>query len=75
MVENQHRKIKGYRELTEEEIILMNEGKILADQVGAYLDKINVTNETDRRWLSIGRTNLQQGFMAVVRAIAKPTTF
>lgn len=29
----------------------------------------------DQRWVSIGATHLQEGFMAVMRAIAKPTTF
>lgn len=29
----------------------------------------------DQRWVSIGATQLQQGFMALVRGIAQPTTF
>lgn len=29
----------------------------------------------DQRWVSIGATNLQQGFMDIVRSIAQPTTF
>jgi hypothetical protein len=29
----------------------------------------------DPRWLAIGKTDLQKGFMAVIRAIAKPETF
>ena len=29
----------------------------------------------DRRWISIGATDLQRGFMAVIRGIAQPTTF
>ena len=29
----------------------------------------------DPRWLAIGRTHLQEGFMAVIRAIARPETF
>lgn len=29
----------------------------------------------DNRWLAIGKTDLQKGFMAVIRSIAKPTTF
>lgn len=27
------------------------------------------------RWLAIGQTDLQQGFMALIRAIARPETF
>ena len=29
----------------------------------------------DQRWISIGATDLQRGFMAVIRGIAQPTTF
>ncbi len=82
MVDNQHQKIKGYRDLSEQEIALMNEGKELAEQVGAYLKKLELAEFAqteqqvpDKRWLSIGKTHLQQGFMAVIRSVAKPTTF
>ena len=73
-MENQHQKITGYRDLSQAEIDLMNEGKALAEQVGAYTEKLkNIA--VDGRWLSIGITDLQKGFMAVIRSIAKPTTF
>lgn len=78
MVENQHKKITGYRDLSEQEIALMNEGKALAEQCRAFLEKIdqgNIVPPVDKRWLSISRTHLQEGFMAVIRAIAQPTTF
>lgn len=29
----------------------------------------------DPRWFAIGQTDLQKGFMAVIRAIARPETF
>lgn len=31
--------------------------------------------EHDPRWLAIAQTQLQQGFMALTRSIARPTTF
>ena len=70
-------KITGYRQLTEVEVALMNEGKALAEQVGAYVEKLRTSaNPTlDQRWISIGATDLQKGFMAVIRGIAQPTTF
>lgn len=74
-MENQHRQIKGYRELTQEEIDLMNEGKALAEQCGAFIEKLHVSPDADKRWVAIGRTHLQEGFMAAIRSIAKPTTF
>ena len=79
MVDNQHKKITGYRDLTEEEIALMNEAKDLAEKCGDFIQKVHLLEcngeKVDRRWLSIGQTDLQKGFMAVVRAIAKPETF
>ncbi|TXH10059.1 MAG: hypothetical protein E6R04_06405 [Spirochaetes bacterium] len=74
-MENQHNIIKGYRDLTQEEIDLMNEAKELSVQVGALTEKIKATPDIDGRWLSIGVTDLQKGFMAVIRSIARPTTF
>lgn len=39
-MENQHRKITGYRELSQEEIDLMNEIKALGPQIEAVLVKV-----------------------------------
>lgn len=83
-------KVTGYRQLTEAEVALMNEGKALAEQCGAYIAKLrkhpdanraNTAAELaagvplDQRWISIGATQLQQGFMVAIRGIAQPTTF
>lgn len=82
--------ITGYRQLSEAEVALMNEGKALAEQCGAYIAKLRGHPSTwdgqapnagdtlqplDQRWISIGATDLQRGFMAVIRGIAQPTTF
>lgn len=75
-MENQHRHIKGYRELSEQEIALMNEIKQKASEVGELVDKLrNAGTMLDQRWVSIGTTDLQTGMMALVRAVAQPTTF
>lgn len=75
MVDNQHKKITGYRDLTEEEITLMNEVKTLAEKVHELTTRVMNTPGIDQRWNAIGVTDLQKGFMAVTRAIARPTTF
>lgn len=75
MVDNQHQKIQGYRDLSEEEIKLMNMAKTKATEIGILLDTLKDRPDIDQRWLSIARTDLQKGFMALVRSIAKPTTF
>ena len=74
-MENQHQKIKGYRELSQEEIDLMNEGKELAEKCGEFIKDLEGMVDTDKRNVALGKTNLQQGFMWSIRAIAQPTTF
>ncbi len=74
-MDNQHRQIKGYRELSQAEIDLMNKIKTKAAEVGALVDEFRGASEVDQRWWSIGATNLQQGFMALTRGVAKPDFF
>lgn len=76
-MDNQHRKIKGYRELSEDEIAAMNQVKQRAAELSDLLESLagDEVLDVDKRWLAIGKTQLQQGFMAVTRAIAKPAFF
>lgn len=67
--------IKGYRNLSDDEILLINELKTLAEVVGEKVDEIYNREDSDKRWASIARTDLQTGFMALIRSIAKPETF
>ncbi|MDO7216341.1 hypothetical protein Q5M47_13145 [Acinetobacter nosocomialis] len=105
-MENQHRKIKGYRDLSKEEIDLMNRIKekgaellaLQAELVGRLdtdleVKKVAAFNsqlapndfaseeyqELERfrsaeplRWAAIGKTDIQTGIMALVRAVAQP---
>jgi hypothetical protein len=74
-MENQHRKIKGYRELSQGEIDMMNRVKELGVQLGDLVDFLQNATDTDKRWVAIGKTDLQQGLMALTRSIAQPTFF
>lgn len=74
-MENQHRKIKGYRELTQGEIDLMNEIKTKGADLGHLIEKLRAANDLDQRWVSIGATDLQTGLMALTRSVAKPEFF
>jgi hypothetical protein len=74
-MENQHRHIMGYRDLTAGEVSGMNAVKAHAEYIGTLVDNLTRDTEMDQRWVAIARTHLQQGFMALTRAVAKPTTF
>lgn len=103
-MENQHRKIAGYRELNQDEVDLMNrikaKGAELLELQAELVDmlrlqkvaKINAmdqasTNDVEAeakaefnrfnaaepfRWAAVGKTDLQTGIMALVRAVAQP---
>jgi len=103
-MENQHRKIAGYRELSQAEIDLMNRIKakggellelqaelvdLLKLQEMAKLNAMDGVRTSDAeakakaefnrfhaaeplRWAAIGKTDIQTGIMALVRAVAQP---
>lgn len=87
-MDNQHRKIKGYRDLSQEEVDLMNEAKTLearcldlrtkvlmriADQeAGDDEERLRVARAEANRWAATAKTDIERGFMALVRAIAQP---
>ena len=74
-MDNQHKLISGYRDLTQEEIDKINEVKEKAEEIRKILYDLERMNDVDHRWLAIGTTDLQKGFMSVIRAIAKPNSF
>lgn len=74
-VENQHRQIKGYGELSADEIVVMNDIKDKGRELGLLVERLRGLDSVDHRWVSIGATDLQTGLMALTRAVAKPTFF
>lgn len=75
-MENQHKKIKTYRDLTQGDIYLMNEIKDLEAQVADMCKKVGtVAHEYEALTdLYEARSNLQTGFMRLVRAVAQPNS-
>ena len=74
-MDNQHKKITGYRDLSQEEIDAMNKSKELASQVGDFIDELEKNGYIDKRWLAIAKTDLQNAFMSLTRSIARPNSF
>lgn len=71
-MDNQHKQITGYRDLSQAEIDGMNSIKALEADTGALFQQISKVYGVDQRALALAKTNLQQGFMWFVRSIAKP---
>ena len=68
-------KVTGYRQLSEQDAEMMNKVKAKGVELGELVAELRANTELDQRWISIGATDLQTGLMALVRSIAKPTTF
>jgi len=72
-------------EISDEALALINEIKAHAEQTRELVHRVRMHIEsrpetgptlTDgHRWASIATTELQQGYMALTRAVAQPVTF
>lgn len=72
-MDNQHRLIAGYRDLTPREVELINMIKSLEREVGQLWLQVGEDVPTaERRDLDVARTHFQEGFSAFVRAVARP---
>ncbi len=80
-MENQHRKIKGYRELNQDEIDLMNDIKVQGEEMGVLINKLKASHVAsgghaiDLTWLNDGEMQLKKGIMSLVRSVAQPESF
>jgi hypothetical protein len=83
MTEHQGLPVAGYRSQKDIAVSLVNRNKQVEEQVLRILDELATMRgpdapanphelALDQRWLSIGRTHIEQGFMAINRAIFKP---
>ena len=51
--------IKGYRELSKDDVEFINELKSVAVDVGNWVDRVKDYPGADQRWASIAATDLQ----------------
>lgn len=71
-MDNQHKKISGYRDLSQEEINAMNGVKHLEKQFNGLVDFLKQLPGADQRQVALAATHGEDAFMHAVRAIAKP---
>lgn len=90
-MDNQHKKIKGYRDLSQQEIDLMNRIKAHGEETKNLLTELKLIRlkaiehddesltasqyKESLRCLNIAKDNLQTGQMWFVRAVALPDSF
>lgn len=71
-MDNQHKKISGYRDLSQAEIDLMNEVKAFEARWNGITDRLRAMPGLDQRHVSLAITAGEDAFMRAVRAIARP---
>lgn len=71
----QHERISGYRSLSDHEVALINVVKAHGTNVGWLVERVRTEPDADPRWVAIAETRMQEGFMALTRAIARPDSF
>jgi hypothetical protein len=64
--------VAGYLPQSDVKVERVNINKKLEEQCLRVLDHLATFPETDKRWLAIGRTGIEQAWMAVNRSVFKP---
>jgi len=72
---NQGLPVAGYKAQTDDKVALVNRNKEIEERVLRIIDELMLDQKEvgiDKRWLSVGRTSIEQGFMAINRAVFQP---
>jgi hypothetical protein len=64
--------VAGYVAQTSEAVQMVNLNKQAEERILRDIDLYGMNPDVDKRWLAIARTHIEQGFMAMNRAIFKP---
>lgn len=72
MTANQGLPVSGYKPQSDEAVAIVNANKAAEERILRMLDLLRGDAGVDQRWLSIGRTHIEEGFMALNRAIFQP---
>lgn len=64
--------VAGYTGQSKERVDLVNYNKQLEENILRHLDSLRAETAFDQRWLQIGRTHIEEAFMAINRAVFKP---
>lgn len=64
--------VAGYKAQSQDNVDLVNRNKKLEELVLRVIDELQSNSNCDGRWVSIARTDIEKGFMALNRAIFKP---
>lgn len=79
MADHQALPVQGYKPQSQATVDLVNENKQLEEIALRQLDRLATLTaingepvSVDKRWLAIGRTHLEQAWMAINRSVFQP---
>lgn len=72
MMEHEGLPVHGYRPQPQDAIDRVNQNKKLEEWVLRIIDEHGKVVEYDKRWIAIAKTHIEQGFMALNRAVFQP---
>jgi hypothetical protein len=64
--------VAGYVAQTSEAVQMVNFNKQAEERILRDIDLYGMNPDVDKRWLAIAKRHIEQGFMAMNRAIFKP---
>lgn len=64
--------VSGYRQQSEGAVATVNAHKNFEELLLRMFDTLQGDPNVDQSWLAIGRSQIEQGFMAVNRAVFRP---
>lgn len=64
--------VAGYTAQIDENVQMVNLNKRAEERILRDIDLYGMNPDVDKRWLAIAKNHIEQGFMAMNRAIFKP---
>jgi hypothetical protein len=64
--------VSGYAPQTDEAVQMVNLNKRDEERILRSIDAYGMNPDVDKRWLAIAKSHIEQGFMAMNRAIFQP---
>ncbi len=73
MTQHQPLPVHGYTPQGSDTVGLVNTNKVVEEKLLRILDDYRRAACVDQRWLAVATTHIEQGFMALNRAVFKPS--
>lgn len=64
--------VAGYKPQSDAKVSTVNGFKQDEERILRKLDELKADTDVDQRWLALGRTGIEQAFMAINRSVFKP---